>query len=208
MAVLGPAGIHTGQFPWPDQAVGYGEEPLQIGPEDWPECARAVRARALAETSAAFAAGGLDLDAVCQELADRLASVLVGDSLIRPVGFGGAERLPVALGPRGSNRKLARVVEADPWALAAACSARAVEMGRSILLPELSVKCLRLWSAAAAWPSLDELGIGSMVVAPVRAGGRPLGSMLVWRAGAGPPLGTWDQLFVKEVAARLAAAYR
>ena len=209
MATLRAAGTHIRQFSWPDQAAGRGVEPQGTGPGDWLGRARLVRARALAETSAAFDAGGSNVTIVCRELADRVAAVLGATALIRPLG-GGMTDLPIAVSQAGGRRhhEVVKLVEADPHALAAACSARAAQMRGSILLPQVDAKALRLWSERSAWPWLDALGIGSMLVAAVCARRRAVGSIVVWRPRAGPPLQEDDRLFVEEVARRLAGAHR
>jgi hypothetical protein len=79
-------------------------------------------------------------------------------------------------------------------------------MGRSILFPELAAKCLRLWSDQSAWPCLDGLDIRSLLVAPVCTSKSAVGSILVWRQQGAPPLHGEDQLFIEEVARRLACA--
>jgi GAF domain-containing protein len=208
MATSRLAGICKTCFSWPDLTAGSDGEPLETDLESCLRRERLVRARALAETSAAFSAGQHSIRVVCRELADRVAKVLAAACLIRPLSAG-AEDLPVALGQVRDrfSRELATLVEANPQVLAGACSARAAEMDCSILLPEMPAKCLRLWSDQAAWACLDKLRVSSMLVTPVRASSRPVGSMLVWRQKPAGPLHADDQLFVEEVARRLACAY-
>jgi hypothetical protein len=208
MAASRPVRPRVGQFSWPDLAGQKEEKRLETGTDSGSGRERLVRARALAETSAAFTVGGLNISIVCRELADRLAHVLAATCLVRPLR-GGPKDFPVALGQGRDqmHRELAHLLEADPRALAAACSARAAGIGRSILLPELAEKCLRLWSEQSAWPCLDSLDIRSMLVAPVSTNNGTVGSILVWRQQGAPALHGEDQLFVEEVARRLACTY-
>ena len=198
--------VSLGQFAWPDM-VARGERALPAtDAEGWLWRDRLVRARAMAETSAAFTVGAQNMSAVCQELADRLANVLVAGCLIRPLR-GGVGSLPIALSqlPNTQHRAIVRLVEAYPHALAAACSARAAEMQGSILVSELSAACLRLWTEQVAWRGLHKLAIHSLVVAPVCASSQVVfGTMVVWRQQPASALRAEDRLFVEEVARRLA----
>jgi len=208
MATSRPAGTQNGRFFWPDLAVGSQGEPLETDPHSCSGRERLVRARALAETSAAFSAGGQNISVVCRELAERVANILLAGCLIRPL-LGGVQVLPVALGQVRDDVKpeVANFIEANPQAILAACSARAAEMRCSILVSELAAKCLRLWTEQAAWPGLHKLAIRSVLVAPMCASERALGTILVWRLQPAPSLQAEDRLFVEEVARRLATAY-
>jgi hypothetical protein len=117
--------------------------------------------------------------------------------------------LPITLSqpPNTHYRAIARLVEAYPHALAAACSARAAEMRGSILVSKLSATCLRLWTEQVAWRWLDKLAIHSLVVAPVCASSQVVfGTIVVWRQQPASALRGEDRLFVEEVARRLARA--
>lgn len=203
-----PAYIHIGQAKWPDPAAGGQGKPLWTDQRDWLVRLRLARRQALVETSAAFIAGGADVEVVCRELADRIARLLCATCLIRPLD-GGRSELPVALAQaaEAAQLELGRLIATEPHALAAACSVRAAEMRSSLLLPQVSTKCLRLWSKAVACTALDEVSIRSMLVAPILADKRVVGSIVVWRDAAGPPLQEDDRAFVDEVARRLASGY-
>ncbi len=88
MATSRPAGTQNGRFFWPDLAVGSQGEPLETDPHSCSGRERLVRARAMAETSAAFSAGGQNISVVCRELAERVANILLAGCLIRPLLVG------------------------------------------------------------------------------------------------------------------------
>ena len=202
MATSRHAGNQIGHLSWPDLTARAAVEPQDLMHRAW-----LARARALAESSAAFSAGGPNIQSVCDELAEKISSVLVASCLIRPLGDE-AGQLPVAFGHTRSREQpeVSTLLKANPRALVAACSARAAEMRCSILLPDVTLRCLQLWSEPTVWPLLDELGISTLLVAPVHASTRAFGSVVVWREWPAAPLCWDDQVFAEEVARRLAAA--
>jgi GAF domain len=168
---------------------------------------RKARRSALAETDAAFRAGGPYLQAVLQALANRLAEALRSACLIRP-GPDAVHSTPLVIAHADAAAlRVLRLLSTNAGAFASACDARAAQTGQSIFLPLVSSACMRLWSTREAWWYLEHVEVSSVIVAPVRAGGRVFGMLLLWREGRAPRFTRADRVFAEEVATRLAPAF-
>jgi PAS domain S-box-containing protein len=168
---------------------------------------RAARAQALADSSQAFAEGGLDVDGVLNAVA-RLTGEVLGDLAVVRLLSDDQQRLL----PGG-------VWHADPMALAAAQAALALEgesqalgMSRQVLESGRPLRLSEVTGGDRAATSsvhrdyLARYGLHSIVLTPLRARGRVIGILSVARESPGRPYTAEDQAFLEDLANRAAIA--
>jgi PAS domain S-box-containing protein len=170
--------------------------------------AQAARATILAEASAAFARTSLEvdplLDAVVRQVGER-----IGDSCsISLRSPDGAWLVPLAtyhVDPQALEL-IRRLVAEHPVRVDASLSGRVVLSGKPLLVPHITPDQLRATVRPEYWPYLEQVGITSLLIAPLRAGGRTIGILALTRAQADQPYTLADQTFLQELADRAALA--
>jgi GAF domain-containing protein/anti-sigma regulatory factor (Ser/Thr protein kinase) len=169
---------------------------------------QAARLGTLAEASRLFAAASLDLQAVLDAVARRVAAAL-GD--LGVVGL---------LSDDGQQLRLAAIAHHDPEALAVmtqllgdfplrvdeGISGYALRTGQGQLLPQIQPEQLRAQIKPEHWPYLDRFGIHSLMVAPLRVGGEVVGTLGALRDTPGRPYTADDLTMLQELADRAGLA--
>jgi PAS domain S-box-containing protein len=165
------------------------------------------RAAFLAEVSNALAAS-LDYRATLARVA-RLAVPFLADACIVDIAEeeGGVTRLEVALADPAKHGVAAHLKRAVPRPESASPEARALRSGESIIIPEVKASDLE---AMAQDPehrkALDDLGPRSLMVAPIMARGRNLGTLSFIAAESDRHFGRSDLGLAEDVARRAALA--
>jgi signal transduction histidine kinase len=169
---------------------------------------QAERLEALAEASNAFAMARLDLDAVLHTVTRRVGDLLGDVCSIRLLSEDGQMLLPVAFhhtipaaydvfktlpsfGPRGVHEGTVGQVMLTGQPLLVAN--RSVEDWRPMVLPD--------WI-----PYIEQFGMHSILIVPLRAGGTTIGTLGLWREATPEPFTLDDQQFVQDLADRAGLA--
>ena len=168
----------------------------------------ADRAAALADFSRNLADLGLDYGLTLQGAARRLAE-LIGDACtIRTVSADGRWLVLAALQHHDPERAdaLRRLLDATPQRTDEGVSARVAQDGEPLLMPVVDQERL----AAAAKPEyrdwVREAGIASLLMVPMRAQGKVIGVLALYRDREGLPYDGDDLSFAQDLADRAALA--
>ena len=169
---------------------------------------QAARLQALAEASDAFAMARLDLDAVLNTVTRRVAELLGDVCSIRLLSEDGQSLIPVAFhhtipaaynvfktlrsfGPRGVHEgTVGQVMQTGQPLLIVN---RSLEDWRSTVLPD--------WI-----PYIEQFGMHSILIVPLRAGGTTIGTLGLWREATPEAFTFEDQQFVQDLADRAGLA--
>jgi PAS domain S-box-containing protein len=177
--------------------------------EDVTEHQRAEnRFRALTEAKTAFAEAGLDFAAASQVAARRLAE-LVGDACtFRVLSSDGESLEPVAMHHRDPEAYewMKRLLAPEPLQ-AGRLAARAFASAEPLLLNGVTGDQLlaELGGGGPGWDEyLARFAPHSLLLAPMRVHGRPIGLLLLGRSGPDGPYTEDDRRFTEAVAGRAA----
>jgi len=170
--------------------------------------AQAAHATILADASATFARASLEigplLDAVVRQVGER-----IGDSCSISLRSPDGEWLiPLAtyhIDPQALEL-IRRLVAEHPVRVDASLSGRVALSGEPLLVPHITLDQLRATVRPEYWPYLEQVGITSLLIAPLRTGGRTIGILALTRAQADQPYTLADQTFLQELADRAALA--
>jgi PAS domain S-box-containing protein len=169
---------------------------------------QAARSAALAEASRAFAAAQPSLDDVLMALV-RTATAQVGDvCILRLLTDDGQWLRPVAIDHRDAARlPMLREVLADaPTRLSYGLTGQAAATGEPVFLPDALATELRPSIRPHFLPYLDRFGISSMLIMPLKARGRVIGTIYCSRDAEGPLYTDEDRDFFYALADRAAIA--
>jgi len=162
------------------------------------------RAEALAELSGSLAQVGLEPHALMDQVA-RLVSRFLGDSAMVRLGGREADALePVAIHDQAAEvvPALRRVIEEIPIA----AYARVMAAADTTSLVGSGLAAFRRALPDGARVGFEELEISAVLIAPMRARGRVIGTLSLWRRGVRPGHSERDRQFVQELADRAALA--
>jgi GAF domain-containing protein len=177
--------------------------------------ARAPRARvspsrvqAGAEASRLFVEAGRSRVALCRALARSLAQSPGDACVIHTLGRDGRTLRAVAVehADSGPQRLLQQLVQAAPHALLDAFSLRALRGGRPVRVPVIRPELLSLWTQPAFDAYAERFIATSIFVVPLRARGRRLGALRVWRERPHDVFTPDEEEFVLALVERLALA--
>ncbi|MBX6342332.1 MAG: GAF domain-containing protein, partial [Thermomicrobiaceae bacterium] len=168
----------------------------------------AIRARALAEASQAFAEARLDAYAVLAVVAERTAA-LIGDAcIIRLLSEDGAWLVPAAVfhpDPQAS-RVTREVLAAVRHRATEGLSGRVVATGEPLLIAETTPEALRHHTKREYLPHLEAFPVYGLLVVPLRALGRTVGTVSLSRSAPGRPYTLDDQAFLLDIVERAGQA--
>lgn len=168
------------------------------------------RAEALAEVCAAIDQADLTETAIASATAVRTAEVL-GDScaiLLRPAG-GGPLRLVAAA---DTDPEAVHFMRALPGLVPSVGDGptlltRVLESGRSVRIPRASPDDMRPSVRPDLWAALNRYGPRSLLLAPVKTNGQPIGVLYLSRRGtAAVPYSEDDELLALTIAQRIGHA--
>ena len=165
------------------------------------------RASFLAEVSTTLAAS-LDYRATLARVA-RLAVPFLADGCIVDIAEeeGGVKRLEVALADPAKHGVAARLKEATPRPRSSSPEAKSLRSGEPVIIPEVRPADLEAIAQDADHRrALEALGPRSLMVAPVTARGRSLGTLTFIAAESERTFGRSDLGLAEDVARRAALA--
>jgi PAS domain S-box-containing protein len=168
----------------------------------------AARADALAEASRAFAAAQPSLADVLTTLTG-VATALLGDvCILRLLADDGQWLRPVATDHRDAVRRLyLRAVLAEtPTRVGHGLTGQAAATGEPVFLPDAPATELRPNIRPHFLPYLDRFGISSLLIVPLKARGRVIGTIYCSRDAEGQPYSDEDRDFLYALADRAAIA--
>jgi signal transduction histidine kinase len=168
----------------------------------------ADRAHALELLSTAFAEAGPDLDALYQRIVRRTTEMIGDTCLITLLSDDGEHLVLVALGHDDPSREplMAELAKGGPSPADVGLTGRVVRTGQPLLIPELDVDAIRSQLNPAYRAYVDAHGMSSVLIVPLRARGKVLGTLGVSRDAAGRPYAEDDQALLQDLADRAALA--
>ncbi len=166
----------------------------------------AIRLRALADASLAFAEASVDFPALVREVV-RQIGVTMGDACaLRVVSEDGQWLRDVAwFHPDEARMKeLQHALESTAQRTDEGISAEVLRTGKPLLVPVVTPKLLHARVKPEHWPYLDR--VSSLLIVPLRMGGRVTGALALLRDRPGRPYDLDDQALLQDLAARAAQA--
>lgn len=167
-----------------------------------------ARAQALAELSRMLAEAGFKQQTPFDEIVQHISTVL-GDSC----------KLSL-LSDDGQWLEVKALYHPDPEALAImrnlvlpirtpighGLTGRVAQLGEPLLAPNVSAEQLRAELKPEAWPYVERFNITSLIIVPVRARGRILGTLSLSRDNLSEPYTITHQIFLEDLADRVGLA--
>jgi PAS domain-containing protein len=163
-----------------------------------------ARLQLLAETVFALAEVGLDYRAAL-ELVVRRTAELIGDvCVVRLLSEDGQWLLP---GPYfhpdpDASTLIGQYLAADPYPADMGSAGHVLRRGKSVLTPVITVEQMRTQVHKELWSYLERYGIHSLLVAPLMAGSRFIGTLTVARNTPGREYTVEDGAFLEKIGAR------
>lgn len=165
-----------------------------------------LRSQMLAEVSQAFSEALLDYQTVLDAIAQRCADVLRDGCAIRLLSEDGQWLNPVAVYHRDPDT-LAFIQEYLVKAAQKAdegLHAHVLQTNQPLIIPAVSMDELRSRVPPSALPYLERFQISSILIAPLRARSRVIGTISTSRDQPGQPYTLDDQVFLQNLADRAA----
>ncbi len=166
----------------------------------------AARAQTLAELSRALTAAHLDYQAVLDATARRTTE-LIGDSCAIRLVSDDEQWLELAslYHPEAKTLEYLReMLKANPLRADTGLGGQVLQSEQAVLIPVIPQEQLKTIVPATAWPILERVSIHSLLVVPLRAQGRVLGTLTVTRDQPGRQYTSEDQAFLQDLADRAA----
>ena len=169
---------------------------------------QAARQALLAEASRAFAAAGLDTRVLLDDIARRVGDTIGDTCVVRLVVEGGTLLEPAAIyhPDPAAAALIQELLAQEPARLDEGISAEVARTGQAVLVAEVPLAEQRRRIKPAYWPFLERLGAYSVLLVPLRIGGRILGTLGVSRDRPGRPYTPEDAALLQELADRAALA--
>jgi GAF domain-containing protein len=166
------------------------------------------RVQAAAEASRLLVEAGRSRAALCRALARSLARSPGDACVIHTLGRDGRTLRAVAVqhADAGAQRLLLQLVQAAPDTLLDAFSQRALGGGRPVRVPVIAPELLPLWTQPAFSAYAERFVASSIFVVPLRARGRRLGALRVWRERPHDVFTPDEEEFILTLVERLALA--
>jgi signal transduction histidine kinase len=167
-----------------------------------------VHLQVLAEASQAFAEAGLDLQRLLDTITRQIASLDIDLCVIRLLSDDEQWLIPVAhYHPDPEARDMLPQILSVPQGASEGLNGQVAQSGQPLLIPSLTPPELSRLVPSPHWkPYLDRFGIRSILVVPLRARSRVIGSLAVFRSTEGHPYSLDDQILVQDLADRAALA--
>src|SRR5688500_5521635 len=162
----------------------------------------AGRAEALVAAARAFSEASLDLETTLETIARQLCTLLADACQITLLSDDGQWLQPVALhhvDPEGF-RLLGEILRHARQPASEGVSARVLATGEALLLPRVDQQARRAGLTPVYGPYLDRFTIHSLLLVPLRARGRALGTLGVTRLTPHQPYTDQDREFLQELA--------
>jgi signal transduction histidine kinase len=166
------------------------------------------RAIALADAGQEFASAPLDLDQVATVGARRAAEI-VGDLCVMTVLEPNGERLrPVAVAHRDADAVAFahRLMQEAPNTLGVGTVGRVAQTGQPVRVSSVDQAQIRAAIRPEYYPFIERFGIHSILIVPLRARDRVIGTLGLSRDQPGRPYTPEDQTFLQDLADRAALA--
>jgi signal transduction histidine kinase len=167
----------------------------------------ADRANTLAALSQALAEASLDYRTLFEILVGHIAN-RVGDACIVTILSADQQLMDVMAMCHPKPERLAAMRELHPlpYATATGQAGRVARSGQALLIPVLSLEQARAEIKPEYLSYIDQFGMSSLLIVPLRARGRTLGTLGVSRDQGGQPYTTDDQIFLQDLADRAGLA--
>lgn len=165
-----------------------------------------LRSQILAEVSQAFSEALLDYQAVLDTITRRCANVLGDGCVIRLLSEDGQWLNPVAVYHRNSDARtfMQEYLVKTNQKADEGLHARVLQTNQPLVLPAVSMAELQRRVSPSILPYLERFQISSIVIAPLRARGRVIGTIGMLRDQPGRPYTADDQVFLQNLADRAA----
>jgi signal transduction histidine kinase len=161
----------------------------------------------LAETSHVLAQAGLDLDRVARAVVERLAESLGDLCILRLLSADETTLEPLAFHHRDPDAREALRPLIKPVPRDSGLLGPAVRSQQTVWRPRISAEeLLREAPTANLRAHIERRGVHSLLIVPLLAGGRVLGTLTLLRDGPGPAFTAEDRDLVSALAGRAAAA--
>jgi PAS domain S-box-containing protein len=169
--------------------------------------ANADRATALATLSQALAEASLNMQPLFETIVQHIAP-LVGDACILTILSDDRQTMQVmAIGHTNpAGIAFMRTLFPAPYPAREGMAGRVVRTGQPMLVPIIPPDQIRAQLKPEYLPYLDRFGISSLLIVPLRARGRILGTLGVSRDRPGRPYTNVDQTFLQDLADRAGLA--
>jgi PAS domain S-box-containing protein len=166
---------------------------------------QAARLEALAESSRVFASG-LDYKTTLDTVARRLSELIGDGALIRVISPDGGWLVPVAVYHPDPDRAALRrrLVQAAPQRTTEGMTGRALQLHRTLRIPELTLEQVHQEMKPQYWPYLE--GVGSLMMAPLEHRRHVFGHITLMRDSGGAPYTADDEALLEDLAHRAAQA--
>jgi len=167
----------------------------------------ADQAIALADVSRALAEAGRELQPLFETIANRVAQ-LIGDAAILTTLTDDRQSMQVmAIGhPRPDGIACMRALFPAAYPAHEGMAGRVVQTGQALLIPVVPPEQIRAQIKPEYRPYLDRFGMASLLIVPLRARGRLLGTLGIARDRPGRPYTAADQLLLQNLADRAGLA--
>ncbi|HEY3228652.1 MAG TPA: PAS domain S-box protein [Roseiflexaceae bacterium] len=167
-----------------------------------------ARARSLAELSQTLAEASLEPQPLYETIARRI-SELIGDACT--VGLlsedGQWLGLLASYHPDPEGLAFIRALRDAPrYPVGQNQAGQVVQTGQPFLMPIVPPEAVRAQVKPELWPDLDRFGIAGVLIVPLRARGRILGTIGLTRDQPGRPYTADDQVFLQDLADRAGLA--
>lgn len=169
---------------------------------------QAQRAQILADISHALAGITLNYQAVLETIVQKVAA-LIGDACVLTLASEDGQTLsPVAMSHQDPEALplMRELLASIPVDVGVGPAGEVVRTGQAVLVAEISQEELRAALEEAHWPHPERFTFHSMLVTPLRAQSRVLGTLSLAREKPGNPYTPEDLQFVQEIAGRAALA--
>ncbi len=164
-----------------------------------------VHFQLLSEAFKAFSDAGLNLEQAIDTVARR-TSELLGDGCIVSLEEEGAVR-PVGVAHRDPEaQRLARTMVAEAWSHPESFAAQVTRSGQPLFVPHVTDRGIGPLSSPAAQQILERVGVSSLIVVPLRARGRGIGTLAVSRDKGSLPYTQEDVVLLQQIADHAAIA--
>ncbi|MBV9789039.1 MAG: GAF domain-containing protein, partial [Chloroflexi bacterium] len=164
-------------------------------------------AQVLASASQLFAEASLDLQEVL-ELLTRCVAEQIGDfCAIRLIADDGEMLETVALyHPDPNAQSLVEAVHSLPYRADEGFMGRAIQTGQPLRIPVISQEEVHKHIKPELWPYLEQVGLHSVLMVPLRTQGQIIGVVGATRSRPGQPYSADDEILLQELADRAALA--
>lgn len=168
----------------------------------------AKRAMVLSEVSDALAEASLNEQAIFEAIT-RTAATNIGDSIIIRIASDDQKWLDTVayyhINPQAS--KIMRVVlESYRQSATDTVQGQVFQSGQSLFIPQVNQQAIRDQAPEVYHPYIDEIGISSMMILPLRVRADIIGTIAMYRDAGGAPYTNDDLALVQNLADRVALA--